>query len=468
MQNFLQHLNDKGVRVCLKDSKAFFLHLQEDPKLFWNTNFDSLEVMSYLLNQPVNSAQNGRQMLFNEGMLNTYIAVENKLPLVLCDMERAGIMVCPTKLEALKQEILKQIDVLSKEIFEIAGEEFNINSPKQVSHILFEKMGLKAGKKTAGGELSSNSDVLEELAEEVPIASKLIEIRHLYKLLNTYITVFLEKASASPDGRIRTSFLSTVTLTGRLNSKNPNLQNLPAKTEIGVKIKQCFMAREGFELISFDYSQIDLRMLAHIANVMPLKDAFLKGEDIHQKTASDIFEVPIEQVTKEQRKYAKAINFGIIYGLSAFALAKNLGITTSKANEYIQNYFLKYEGIKKYIDETSKEAVEKGYVRTILGKKCFLPDVKSANFTQRSHSIRAGVNARIQGSSADLIKKAMIMMYQNNVIDETCKLILQIHDELVFEIKKDAIAEKQKIISGIMKNAIHLEVPLVVNFENYI
>jgi DNA polymerase-1 len=458
LENFLTTTEK---RIVLKNSKEFFAKMECAP-----FEFEDLSVISYLLNRNVLSAEEGLQEISREKLSFCYHQVEKKIPAILAKMERNGILVCPLKLRTMKDALSLELSRLNGEITALAGEEFNINSPKQVNEILFTKLGLKGGKKTASGELSTSSDVLEELAESgVLIAKKLMESRHLSKLLTTYIDVLLEKSHQSPDGRIRTTFSSISTVTGRFNSKNPNLQNLPAKTEIGAKIKQCFKGEEGFSLFSFDYSQIELRILAHIAGVEGLKTAFLNGEDVHKKTASTMFEIPLENVGKEERSHAKAINFGIIYGLSAFALAKTLGIEVSKASDQMKKYFAKYEGIETYMKETEEMTKKDGFVRTILGKKCYIEGFNSSNYAVRSHAVRAGINARIQGSAADLIKKAMIEI--QSLLNENCKLILQIHDELVFEIKDEIAPEISLKIKEKMEKAMELSVPLEVNFKPF-
>lgn len=430
-------------------------------------NYEDIEVMEYLLNRKIQDSSSGKISIEKEKINFSYRNIERKIPYVLTQMEQKGIKINEEKLTQALYRVEKDIKATSKEIFELAGEEFNINSPKQVIDILFSKLNLKSKKKTPAGELSTKNSVLEDLAfEGERIAEALIEARHLYKLKNTYLVVLLEKVKESKDGRIRTSFSSTSTLTGRFNSKNPNLQNLPVKTEIGNKIKGCFEGESEHSLISFDYSQIELRILTHIAKIPMLKEAFLKKEDIHNLTASMVFGVPPLQVSTHQRNNAKAINFGIIYGLSGFALAKTLKISLTTANEYIAQYFKKYEGIKDYMENTMKFAKENGYVRTILGKKCYLEGINSSNFTVRGHALRAAINAPIQGSAADLIKKAMINIFEEkNLLDHKCKMLLQIHDELVFEIHKDEIEKKSLIIKKLMENALPISVPITVNIK---
>jgi DNA polymerase-1 len=458
----LERLAEAGyTKISFKDSKLFF----DETGLNFKFYYDDLEVMKYLLKKEVSSGISGLKMIEAEKISVSYKQIERKMPFVLSEMEKIGILISKPKLQELEGELQAKIDILLKEIFAEAGEEFNVNSPKQVNEILFTKLALKTKKKTSGGELSTNAEVLEDLAfEGVKIAELMLEVRHLHKLKNTYTSVLLEKSGQSVDGRIRTTFSSTGTLTGRLTSKNPNLQNLPAKTEIGSKIKSCFEGKEGFSLISFDYSQIELRILAHIAEIPALKEAFLNNEDIHLATASKIFEIPKAEVSKQMRNNAKAINFGIIYGLSAFALAKSIKVSVSQANEYMASYFEKYDGIKQYMESTTNLAKEDGFVRTILGKKCYLENINSSNFQMRNHAIRAAINARIQGSAADLIKKAMVDIFEKeNLIDENCRLVLQIHDELLFEIKNEKIEEKGGVIKNIMQNAIPISVPILVN-----
>jgi DNA polymerase-1 len=463
MRQVLEHfLKTTDKQIVFTNSKDFFTNSNIKPDF----NFEDLSVINYLLNQKVLNADVGLQLISENKLSFCYHQVEKKMPFILAEMEKLGVFISKPKLEILKDSVNKTINSLAKEIITLAGEDFNINSPKQLNEILFKKLGLKSTQKTAGGELSTSNDVLEELAMNgALIAEKLIDYRHLSKLLNTYITVLLEKANQSIDGRIRTTFSSISTTTGRLNSKNPNLQNLPKKTEIGIKIKECFEGGDGKTLISFDYSQIELRILAHIADVKPLKEAFINGEDIHKATASTMFEVPIAMVTQNLRENAKAINFGIIYGLSNFALAKTLGVSHTKAKEYMNDYFEKYEGIKSYMEETEKLSKENGFVRTILGKKCYLEGINSSNYSTRAHAIRAGINARIQGSAADLIKKAMINLV--DIINPNCQLVLQIHDELVFEIKDDLVEEYSLKIKDIMEGAIKLSVPISVNSKKF-
>lgn len=459
---FLERLfSHRHIKFSFRSSKQFFSHIP----LQNNFNYEDIEVMEYLLGEKLQDTAIANTIIAKEKMSFSYRQIERKIPFILTLMERNGIKVSPIKLHDLSKKLEEEIAEVSKEIFSIAGEEFNINSPKQVNDILFTKLKLKGGKKTSTGELSTNSSVLDDLAfEGEKIAELLIEARHLYKLQNTYVSVLIEKARETKDNRIRTSFSSTSTITGRLNSKNPNLQNLPAKTAIGMKIKQSFEGESGYSLVSFDYSQIELRILSHIANINTLKEAFRKKEDIHITTASAIFNLPPIEITPQQRNSAKTINFGIIYGLSGFALARNLKISIGTANEYIEEYLQKYKGVKSYMDNTMEEAKKNGFVRTILGKKCYLEGIDSSNFTVRGHALRAAINAPIQGSAADLIKKAMINISEKHgLLDSSCKMLLQIHDELVFEIKNDNIEEKTAILKKLMENAIPLSIPIVVN-----
>lgn len=448
--------------LTFKESKRFFSKFNFNPDF----NYEDLEVIKYLLKDSmVKTATQGLKLIERERLSFCYKQIEKKIPLILLTMEREGILINQEKLKALDLEIESKIKDISSKIFELSGEEFNLNSPKQVNEVLFTKLGLKSSKKTAGGELSTSSDVLEDLAlQGIQIAQLLIESRYLYKLKNTYTSVLMQKSGESIDARIRTTFSSTSTLTGRLNSKNPNLQNLPVTTGLSIEVRDCFIAKTGFKLVSFDYSQIELRLLSHIANIKPLKDAFILKEDIHKSTASVMFQIPLEHVTKEERDSAKAINFGIIYGLSAFALAKTLKISTTKAAEYMEQYFEKYHGIKEYMEETMNFAKENKFVRTLSGKKCYIEGLDSPNFSIRSHALRSSINARIQGSGADLIKKAMVDIFEHkNLLDTDCKLILQIHDELIFEVKEELVEEKSQLIKQLMENAFRISVPITVN-----
>ena len=343
----------------------------------------------------------------------------------------------------------------------------NIASPKQLSEVLFDKMKIKPPKKTKTGEKSTGIDVLEDLAYEgIEVASSIIEWRQLSKLKNTY-TEALQSHINQKTSRIHTSYAMASTNTGRLASSDPNLQNIPIRTNEGKSIRKAFVADKNYTMLAADYSQIELRVLAHMADVSQLKHAFISNEDIHSMTASEIFNIKFKDVTSDLRRKAKAVNFGIIYGISAFGLAKQLSIPNYEASEFIKNYFNKFKGIREFMENTKEICRSNGYVETLCGRKCFFPRIKDKNFALRSFQERAAINAPIQGTAADIIKLAMIKI--NNKISSTieCKMLLQVHDELIFEIKKNKLDKYNKIIKREMETALKpkftLSVPLVVD-----
>lgn len=385
------------------------------------------------------------------------------LPLVdvLVDMEDVGIKVDPVVLRSLTGEIEKRLKTLEEDIFYLTGQEFNIASPKQLGDILFETLQLPGGKKGKTGAYATGSDILEDLVEHHPLPEKILEWRQLSKLKNTYTLALVEQINPKTK-RVHTSYAMAVTSTGRLASSDPNLQNIPIRTEEGRKIRQAFMAKEDCVLMSFDYSQIELRLLAHMADIKTLQQAFIEGRDIHALTASQVFGVPLEQVSAALRSKAKAINFGIIYGISAFGLAKQLKIDRGEAASYIQAYHQQYPGIKNYMDRTIEFARAHGYVETLWGRRCFVPDINSKNGTFRSFAERQAINAPLQGSNADLIKKSMIDSF--NFLKESyqSKLLLQVHDELIFEVPTSEIEVMKREIKEIMESVETLKVPLTV------
>jgi len=353
------------------------------------------------------------------------------------------------------------------EAYELAGEEFNMGSPKQLSEILFGKLALPGGKKTAKGAWSTKADVLEQLAAEGhELPKALLHWRSLSKLKSTY-TDSLPEAINPETGRIHTSYSLASTTTGRLASTDPNLQNIPIRTEDGRKIRTAFIAEKGNILISADYSQIELRLLAHIADLKSMKTAFAEGIDIHAMTASEMFGEPVEGMDPMVRRRAKAINFGIIYGISAFGLANQLGISRGEAKDYIDSYFVKFPGIKKYMDDTKIQAKADGYVETIFGRRTHVGGINDKNHMMRAYAERQAINAPIQGSAADVIRRAMIQMPSAlKKAKLSAKMLLQVHDELIFEAPKSEIAETCKVVSSIMEEAhqpaVDLSVPLVV------
>ncbi|MDB2414919.1 DNA polymerase I [Rickettsiales bacterium] len=404
------------------------------------------------------------QRLFDENMNSLYARFEKPLINVLANMELNGIKVDPVILQNLSKDFEAGISNFEREIYKKAGYEFNIGSPKQLGEALFDKMELPSGKKSKKtGAYSTGAETLEELAVKgFDIASDILNWRQLSKLKTTYTDALIKQIAS--DARIHTNFAMTATTTGRLSSNDPNLQNIPIRSEEGNKIRGAFVADAGNKLISADYSQIELRLLAHVANIEPLKDAFSKGYDIHTATASQVFGVPLDEVGSDLRRKAKTINFGIIYGISAFGLASRLGISRSDAANYIDSYFARYPGIRKYMDETIMFAKEHGYVQTLWGRKCYLKDINNKNHALRQFSERAAINAPLQGSAADIIKKAMIYLHKNlEKFDGKAKLLLQVHDELIVEAPENLSQEISQIIKNTMEQVANLSVPLLVD-----
>jgi len=398
-------------------------------------------------------------------MEKLFYAVEMPLVSVLAEMEMAGVAVDTKRLSLIAEELGERIRELSAEIYRLAGEEFNINSTRQLSQILFEKLRLPVIKRTKTG-YSTDVEVLEELAGLHPVIGKILEHRQLTKLKTTYADGLA--ALVNPlTGRLHTTFHQTVTATGRLSSSEPNLQNIPIRLEEGRKIRQVFVPCQKTNLIlTADYSQIELRILAHVTEDPSLIESFTRGEDIHTRTAAEIFGVPAEAVTREMRTKAKAVNFGIVYGLSDYGLARDIGVSRQEAKQYIENYFLRYREVRKYIEKIKAEAREKGYVTTILNRRRYLPDLFSPNRTLRSFGERAAVNTPIQGSAADIIKLAMIRAH--NEIKKCgleTKMILQVHDELIFDVPAKELKEAALLVKNCMENAVSLKVPLVVEVK---
>lgn len=390
--------------------------------------------------------------------------IEMPLVEVLGDMEYEGIKVDKEKLNELGTEFKEIIKRLEKEIYDIAGEEFNINSPKQLGVILFEKLGLPVVKKTKTG-YSTNADVLEKLKNQSPIIDKITEYRQIVKLNSTYVEGLLNIINPISN-RIHSSFNQTITTTGRISSTEPNLQNIPVKLEIGRNIRKVFIADENCKLVDADYSQVELRVLAQMSQDENMIDAFKHNEDIHTKTASQVFDVDAKDVTSELRSAAKAINFGIVYGKSDFGLADDLNIPVKQAKEYIEGYFEKYDKIKNYMDQTIEKATEDGYVTTIFNRRRYIPEIKSSNFMERNRGKRFAMNAPIQGSAADIIKIAMVNVYKK--LEEKnlkSKLILQVHDELIVEAIKEELDIVKSIVKDEMENAVLMDVHLDVDLN---
>jgi len=402
-----------------------------------------------------------RRRLFLERMLTVYETLERPLIPVLYHMEKSGVKVDSKTLESLSDDFSKGMAKLEKEIHNLAGEEFNVASPKQLGEVLFDRLKIEGGKKSKSGAYSTGADILEKLAAEGhDIAARILDWRLIAKLKNTYTDSLLNQINKKT-GRIHTTFAMTVTSTGRLSSINPNLQNIPIRSEEGRKIRSAFIAEKGNMLISADYSQIELRLLAHLANIEHLKDAFHKGEDIHALTASQVFGIPIDKVDANTRRAAKTINFGIIYGQSAFGLANQLGIGRKEAASYIEAYFRQYPGIKQYMEETKEVARRNGYVTTLYGRKCFVPDIKDKNPARRNFAERAAINAPLQGTAADLIKKAMINLeHEIKHKKLAAKIILQVHDELLVEVPEKETKEATQIVKKAMEDVIKLSIPV--------
>ena len=395
-----------------------------------------------------------------ENMQELYNEIEIPLTYVLGDMEYDGVVVDKDILDEMGNEIKIKLEILSKDIYNLAGTSFNISSPQQLGEVLFERLNLPHGKKGKTG-YSTAVDVLNKLVNKHPIIEKILEYRMLNKLYTTYVEGLINTIK---NGKIHTIYTQTLTRTGRLSSIEPNLQNIPIRTEYGRLIRKAFVPSENSVIVSGDYSQIELRILAHMANVPALIDAFNNDFDIHSKTASDIFKTDV--VTKEMRRIAKAVNFGIIYGISSFGLSENLNISTKEAKQFIDEYLKTYPGIKEYMDNTIKNAYECGYAKTLFNRKRIIDELKNTNYMIRQSGERMALNTPIQGTSADIIKKAMVLIHQklkeNNL---KSKLIIQVHDELVFDCLKEEQEQVTKIMKDVMENVIKLKVPLKIDIE---
>ena len=399
--------------------------------------------------------------LSEAGGRDLYYNIELPLCAVLADMERAGFLVDRAALAAYGDSMVSGINALQEEIWRYAGREFNINSPKQLGEVLFDELMLPAGKKTKTG-WSTNADVLEKLVGKHPIISDILDYRMLTKLKSTYADGLIKVIS--PDGRIHTNFKMTVTATGRLSSTEPNLQNIPVRKELGSEIRKMFVAVPGCVLVDADYSQIELRLLAHISGDETMKNAFLTGEDIHAVTASQVFGIPLDEVTPQQRSHAKAVNFGIVYGISAFSLAQDIGVRPAEAKAYIDAYLEKYHGVREYMERVISEAKANGYVETLFGRRRPLPELKSSNFNTRSFGERVARNMPIQGTAADIMKLAMVNAHRRIQAEGLrSRLILQVHDELIAECPEDEAEHVKALLEEEMSGAVQLDVPLTAN-----
>jgi DNA polymerase-1 len=402
-------------------------------------------------------------------LVQIFTDLEMPLIPVLMRMERNGVKIDAAQLHKQSAELTTRLQQLEEEAYVMAGCEFNLNSPKQLQQILFEKQKLPILKKTPKKEPSTAVDVLEELAIDYPLPKLILEYRSLSKLKSTYTDALPQQINPKT-GRVHTSYQQAVTATGRLSSSNPNLQNIPIRTKEGRRIRQAFIAPKGYHLLAADYSQIELRIMAHLSQDEKLLAAFAKGEDIHKATASEVFETPINEVTSEQRRNAKAVNFGLIYGMQAFGLAKQLGIERRKAKTYIDTYFARYPGVKTYMEETRELAKKQGYVETIFGRRLYLPEINSRNHQRRQHAERTAINMPLQGTCADFLKKSLLSIdywIQKSGLD--VQLILQVHDELVLQTNDAILDEVSAVISETMKEAaLPIDVPVNIGIgENW-
>lgn len=454
-QSYLDYEVKSPVDILGKGKKAL---------KYQDLDFD--ELGNYLASG-INAIEDSKEILEDKleeyHMLDLYNEIEIKLSKVLADMEIVGFVTDKKVLEDLKENIDKDIEKITEEIYELAGSEFNINSTKQLGEVLFKDLDLPVIKKTKTG-FSTNAQVLEKLRDKHQIIPKIERYRELFKLRSTYIEG-LEKA-IDEDGRIRSTFRQNIAATGRLSSQDPNLQNLPIKTDEGRLIRKAFRAEEGKILIDADYSQIELRILASLSGDRHMIDAFKEGVDIHTKTASKVFHTDLDKVTKRQRSEAKAVNFGIIYGISDYGLSQNLNIPRKEAKEYIDNYMASYPSIKEYMDSIVEKAKEDGYVETLFKRRRYIPEINSRNFNVRSFGQRVALNTPIQGTAADIIKIAMIETDKNlKKAGLDAKIVLQIHDEIILEADESSKDEAIKILRESMENAADLGVPLIVDIE---
>ena len=396
-------------------------------------------------------------------LIDLYENIELPLTIVLGKMEYNGIYVSSSILENMGKEINDKINLVALNIYNLVGHEFNINSPKQLGEVLFDELGLTHGKKNQSGYSTAN-DVLTKLKGTHPVIDEIIEYRMLTKLYSTYIEGLIN--SISSDGKIHTIYSQVTARTGRLSSLEPNIQNIPVRYEYGKMIRKAFLPSSNSVILSSDYSQIELRILSSIASIDSMIEAFKNGIDIHTKTAADIFNVDISDVTKDMRRIAKAVNFGIIYGISGYGLSENVGIKPKEAKVFIDNYLNTYPGVKEYMENIKKEAYNNGYVKTLFGRIRTIDELKNTNYMIRMQGERIALNTPIQGTSADIIKKAMIDIDKEFIKRNLkTKMIIQVHDELIFDVPNEEIEIVKKIVSDLMENACKLEVPLKVDIE---
>ncbi len=404
-----------------------------------------------------------KQLQAEPGLKNVYQTIELPLVEVLLKIEQNGVLIDREKLQAQGVEVDAQLAIIEASVYDKAGESFNLSSPKQIQVILYDKLGLPILRKTPKGQPSTAESVLEELARDYEIPALIIEHRSLNKLKTTYIDKLPKEINLST-GRVHTSYQQAIASTGRLSSTNPNLQNIPVRTTQGRRIREAFIAKPGNSVLALDYSQIELRIMAHLSADESLLEAFDKGIDVHRATASEVFGAPIETVDAEQRRAAKAINFGLIYGMSAFGLGNQLNIGRNEAQAYINTYFERYPGVRRYMDETKQRAHDEGFVETVFGRRLYLPDINASKAMLRQYAERTAINAPMQGTAADIIKRAMISVHHWLKADgDNTKMIMQVHDELVFEVASNDIERTQAEISTLMTGAADLAVRLEVD-----
>ena len=458
----IEYLTDEYLKTDItsylgdtEEEKQLNLFEQQDTEKINKENY----IYAYLINKLYIELTKKMEETDTLKLFNT---IEMPLLEVLADMQYQGIYVNKKKLLKYGEELKEKINILTNEIHELAGEDFNINSPKQLGDILFEKLKLPPSKKTKKG-YATGVEVLEKLKNTHPIIEKLLEYRKICKLNSTYVDGLIPYINPETN-KIHSSFHQTSTATGRISSTEPNLQNIPARNELGKNLRKVFEPEKGKIFTDADYSQIELRVLAHISNDAHMIEAFNNNEDIHKQVASKVFDKPIENVTKQERSSAKAVNFGIVYGISDFGLAGQLGISKKEAKKYIESYLEKYSGIKKFMEDIVEKAKQQGYVETLFGRRRYIPELKSNNYMVRQFGSRVAMNMPIQGTAADIMKIAMIDVY-NKLKEKNLKsrLILQIHDELIIEAYKEEKEEVKEILKSSMENAYKLNVPLIVD-----
>ena len=459
-QNYLNHRTVHYEEIAGKGAKQLtFNQIDLEQAAFYAAEDADITLRLHEVLWPKVSSEDTLKKILQE--------IEVPLASILSRMEQQGVLIDSQQLSQQSQQLATRIMELEKEVHEMAGESFNLGSTKQLQHILFEKMELPVVKKTPKGAPSTSEEVLQELALDYPLPALIMEYRGLTKLKNTY-TDKLPKMINHRTGRVHTSYHQAVTATGRLSSTDPNLQNIPIRNEEGRRVRKAFIARDGYKIVAADYSQIELRIMAHLSGDKGLLEAFAHGKDIHRATASEVFNVAEGDVTDNQRRSAKAINFGLIYGMSAFGLAKQLHVSRQEAQEYMDLYFKRYPGVLDYMDRTRDFAKQHGYVETVFGRRLYLPEIKSSNGARRKGAERAAINAPMQGTAADVIKMAMIQVddWIRSTDSDDVVMIMQVHDELVFEIKQDTLDTNVATIVELMEQAATLSVPLKVEAGN--